>query len=342
MWLIWYRILYPYTIGVIMLLIILIYLYRKNKKIQNKIKKKRYQDQYRRRKALSVFLLCVLGSIVLYTGYLSLDLIRNDPITCEATFLRQYRGRDNTWDVTFQDDKGQIQVNVWWSEVRQYNFQPNHIYRITYSRRTCMLLSAEKKAGDRWESFSLSKGGEQIWAFIPKLFPILLVIVTAIRIKLFFFISKISYQRAEKDLSAEHITIRLHPIYLWSGSINILFFIICIFVTILFLDGTAAIWGLLVSILFLLLGIYMVLKRQVWKIEIFRNEDYFLYRTFPYKTYRILYTDCVNYESRADILLFGTTLILRTKGKKLRVKDCAINFEFLLSMLKKHKVAEIK
>lgn len=342
MWLIWYRILYPYTMCIVIFVIALIYLYKKNKKIQHKIKKKRYNDQYKRRKALSVSLLCVLSFTVLYTGYLSLDLIRNDPITCEAAFLRQYRGSDNTWDVTFQDDKGQIQVNVWWSEVRQYNFQPNHVYRITYSRRTCMLLSAEKRNGDEWESFSLSKGGEQIWAFIPKLFPVLLVILVAIRIKLFFFISKISYQRAEKDLSAEHITIRLHPIYLWAGSMNILFFIIGIFVTILFLDGTAAIWGLMVSVLFLILGLYMILKRQIWKIEIFRNEDYFLYRTFPYKTYRILYTDCVNYEFRADTLWFGTTLILRTKRKKFYIDTCATNFEFLLSTLTKHKVTEIK
>ena len=55
MWLIWYRILYPFTIGVIMLLIILIYLYRKNKKIQNKIKKEKVSGSIQTQKSFVGF-----------------------------------------------------------------------------------------------------------------------------------------------------------------------------------------------------------------------------------------------------------------------------------------------
>lgn len=143
--LVWYRVIYPYTILVIIIIITLFCIHRKNRKIQNKRKMKRYLYEYNRRKKLSIILLCTLFVTILYTGYLSLDLILRDDITCEATLIHKFNNpKEATWDVCFEADQKHIAVESWSSDIKKYDLRESENYRITYSKRTKMLLSAEK------------------------------------------------------------------------------------------------------------------------------------------------------------------------------------------------------
>lgn len=142
--LIWYDISFLYII-LFFLITTLFCMLRKNKKIRNKIKKKRYLNEYNRRKKLSIILLCALFVTILYTGYLSLDLILRDDITCEATLIHKFNNpKEATWDVCFEADQKHIAVESWSSDIKRYDLREGKHYRITYSKRTKMLLSAEK------------------------------------------------------------------------------------------------------------------------------------------------------------------------------------------------------
>ena len=142
--LIWYDIHFLYII-VFFLLISLFCMLWKNHKIRNKIKKKRYLNEYNRRKKLSIILLCALSVTILYTGYLSLDLILCDSITCEAILTHKSNiPRRATWDIGFELDENYIDLQSWSSDIKKYDLQEGEHYRITYSKRTKMLLSAEK------------------------------------------------------------------------------------------------------------------------------------------------------------------------------------------------------
>ena len=118
---------------------------RKNIKIRDKRKKKRYSNEYNRRKKILIILLCALFVTMFYTSYLSLDLILRDNITCEATLIHKFHNpKEATWDVCFEADQKHIAVESWSSDIKKYDLQEGKHYRITYSKRTKMLLSAEK------------------------------------------------------------------------------------------------------------------------------------------------------------------------------------------------------
>ncbi len=142
--LIWYDIHFLYII-VFFLIVSLFSMLRKNHKIRNKIKKKRYLNEYNRRKKLSIILLCALFMTILYTGYLSLDLVLCDYITCEAILThKSNRPRRATWNIGFELNEKYISVQSWSSDIKKYDLREGEHYRITYSKRTKMLLSAEK------------------------------------------------------------------------------------------------------------------------------------------------------------------------------------------------------
>lgn len=164
---------------------------------------------------------------------------------------------------------------------------------------------------------------------IPALIPIILGILLS-------NIDKSNSKEILKNLTKEHLVIRLPKAYLWVGCLDISFFVTCIFLMTWFPNETAPVWVWILFVLFVFIGIAIVLETQIWKIEIFRNENYFLYRTLPCKMYRTLYSDCVSYRFEAN------TLVLRTKERTFHIDTHTTNFEFLLAMLTQHKIIEKK
>lgn len=162
-------------------------------------------------------------------------------------------------------------------------------------------------------------------AFIPMLLGFLLS-----------HIDKSNSKEIMKSLTEEHIVIRLPKAYLWVGCLVTSFFVTCIFLMSWFPNETVTTWVWILFVLFAFAGIAIVLETQIWKIDIFRSENYFLCRTFPCKTYRTLYSDCVSYRFGAN------TLVLKTKERTFHIDIHTTNFEFLLAMLTLHKIMEIK
>lgn len=163
-----------------------------------------------------------------------------------------------------------------------------------------------------------------------------ILIIVVIRI-IIYMIQKNNEKEAEKNSGKEHITLRLPRVYLWAGVFGILVFSTLLILMVLFPNDTASLWVYVVFIFFILLGVFIVLGAQFWKIDVFTKEDYFLYRNWNCRTYKILYSDCISYK-------FGksNTLILHTKKKKIYIDLFTTNLETILSMLTEHKVKENK
>lgn len=167
-----------------------------------------------------------------------------------------------------------------------------------------------------------------IRVMIPVLLPIVLGFLLS-------NINKSNNKEIIKNLQQEHIVVRLPRMYLWVGCLDILIFGTFIFLMILFPNETAAIWVWVGFSLFVFVGIIIVAKTLIWKIDVFRSENYFLCRTLFCKTYKILYHNCVSYSLREN------TLVLNTRERKFRIDTHAMNLEFLLLMLTQYEIPQI-
>ena len=158
--------------------------------------------------------------------------------------------------------------------------------------------------------------------------------LTFISIRLLFAnIEKHNNNELIKNLSKEHIIILLPKAYMWVGFIGVLVF--SSFMILMSLDknnDTATTWVWILFCSFDLLGVSIMVATKTWRIEIFRTKDYFLYRTVFFRTYKILYTECISY--KFDMF----SMILKTDKKTFHIDGRSRNFEFLLSMLSTHGV----
>lgn len=139
-----------------------------------------------------------------------------------------------------------------------------------------------------------------------------------------------------ENLNNEHIVIKLPKIMFLVGCICSAVFSTAIVLMTLFPNDTAAWWVYVIFISFVLLGIYLMTIGMVWKMEVFRNEDYFIYRSVFFKTYKINYADCISYKRT------NNTVELITTNRTFHIDTIATNYEFFMAMLEKHKVKEIK
>lgn len=163
-----------------------------------------------------------------------------------------------------------------------------------------------------------------------------LIIPALIPIALGLLLSNIDKRNSDeiiKNLSKEHIIIRLPKAYLWVGCVEMSFTLMCLILMVLFQHDPLF---ELVWIALFLFGAIIVELSMVWQIHVFRHEDYFIYRTIFGRNHRVRYEECVSYK-------FGTNnLILEIYNKKIYIDSKATNFEFLLAMLTQYKVKEIK
>ena len=164
---------------------------------------------------------------------------------------------------------------------------------------------------------------------IPALIPVILGLVLS-------NIGKMNSKELIKNLDKEHIVIRLPKVYLWIGCLDISFFITCFLLMIWFPNDTISDWVLILFVLFVLIGVAIVLETQFWKIEIFRNKNYFLLRTILLKKRKILYSECKSYKYTSNYI------VLKTDKKIYHIDSHVTNIEYLLVMLNRHKIKNIK
>lgn len=107
----------------------------------------------------------------------------------------------------------------------------------------------------------------------------ILILVSTVLSILFIYIWKNNKSESTEELSDNHIVVTLPKMYFVIGCIDILFFGICIFLSILKPNETATVWVWIEFGIFMLLGAVIVWVTVIWKIDIFRKENYFIYRT---------------------------------------------------------------
>ena len=139
-----------------------------------------------------------------------------------------------------------------------------------------------------------------------------------------------------ENLNNDHIVVRLPKALFWIGCLGTMVFATAIVLMTLFPNDTASLWVYILFSAFILLGIYLMAIGIIWKVEIFKQEDYFIYRSIFFRTYKIRYADCISYKCT------NNTVELITKNRTLHIDTIATNFEFFMAMLKKNKIKELK
>lgn len=167
---------------------------------------------------------------------------------------------------------------------------------------------------------------------------IIVHILAPLLISLFlvFLYSKIYKSNGEsliENLKNEHIIIHLPKAYFLVGALDIVVFTIFILLIKYFppIEETV-LWLYFGFGLFVLLGIFIIAYTLIWKIDVFRHENYFTYRTLFGKTYTIQYSECISYK------FTEYALTLKTVKKTLNFDSKATNIEYLVAMLRKNKV----
>ena len=169
--------------------------------------------------------------------------------------------------------------------------------------------------------------------FVRILIPALIAIIVGI---VFSSIVKSNDKELIRNLTNEHIVIRSPKAYVWIGCIDISFFGGFLIWIACFSNKSEALWVWIGLAFFVLLGVVIVWVSIICRIDLFRHEDYFLMRTTFFRTHRIQYCDCISYK-------IGTNyLVLKTDKETLRIDLYATNVNFLMNMLKQHKVKEIR
>lgn len=95
-----------------------------------------------------------------------------------------------------------------------------------------------------------------------------------------------------------------------------------------------AIWPCIVFIIFFLICFCLNISVSLWKIELFKDNDWFIYRPLI-KKHKIYYNECklLNYHNGS--------VFLKTKAKKIGIPSFLINREILMLMLHENDVPEI-
>ena len=135
-----------------------------------------------------------------------------------------------------------------------------------------------------------------------------------------------------KNLKEEHVTIHCPAAYRWVGVVCTIFFLLFIILMTLFPNGTAETWVYFGFGAFVLLGVYLIVASYLWKIDIYKNEVYFIYVSSFGRKYKIDYSSIVGYRDGKNYIR------LKTARRSFFVDNKMINVEFLLRMLKKNHI----
>lgn len=150
----------------------------------------------------------------------------------------------------------------------------------------------------------------------------------------FYYIGKNNDKEILKNIEKEHVIIKYPKTYTWVGIADILFCSICLVLMVFFPNGTESWWVFVIFGSFVLLGLAIFLNTLMWRIDIFKNEDYFLYRPL-FKTYKIKYDNCLWYKYE------HLNSKIKTTKQTIHIEVGITNLEYLLAMLDEHEIKEL-
>ena len=150
-------------------------------------------------------------------------------------------------------------------------------------------------------------------------------------VNLEFFIEQLDKNVSEDVLKKDHVVLRLSKVYLAVGAA----FIILCGCNIIFMlqdfstmEIDSLIKVVLSSAILTPLSIYWLLGRLVWKVRVFRSEDYFIYVSRLGRSYKVQYADIVSIKNK------DRHWIVKTPERRLSIDRYATNSSVLYEMLK--------
>ena len=92
--------------------------------------------------------------------------------------------------------------------------------------------------------------------------------------------------------------------------------------------------------IFCALSAFMIYARQVYAVQLLRNEDYFLYRTSFGRRHRIRYSDCLYYKPTSNDLFLHAMVETRRemREKVFCIDSLSINYPAMREALDAHNV----
>lgn len=93
------------------------------------------------------------------------------------------------------------------------------------------------------------------------------------------YISRSNRKEMLKSESNEHIIIRHPKIYIWIACVCIALIGALLIWIYFFPNDTVTVWVFAVFGVFMLIGNYLILVTLIFKIDIYKSKDYFLYRS---------------------------------------------------------------
>lgn len=130
------------------------------------------------------------------------------------------------------------------------------------------------------------------------------------------------------------ITVHFPRSYIAIGLIVMLFFLTCLALMEAFPNGTGSAWVAILFMFFIVLGIIIVIVGIVWKIYIFKDEDYLVYVTALGRSYKIYYNQISGY------IFTRNRIKIKTQKKAFYVESEAVNIKILFEMFRKNKIPQ--
>lgn len=152
----------------------------------------------------------------------------------------------------------------------------------------------------------------------------------------FAHITKSNRKALAETLEKEHVVVHLPQAYRWIGVICSLLFVLSLLLMIAFPNDTAEIWVGIVFGIFIIMGVCLFWAASIWRIHIYRNDDFLIYISSFGGRHHVKYKDIDCYKNGASCIR------LRANGKMFFVDSKATNVEALLEMLKRNCIEEAK
>ena len=152
---------------------------------------------------------------------------------------------------------------------------------------------------------------------------------------LFWFSSKVfdsNVNELNKVIKDEHIVIHLPKAYLFVGVACAVVFASFFIIATITKNDTFKPWIAVEFAVFILLGLYIIWGVCIWRIDLYRSMDYFVFRSSFLICHKVYFSDCEFYFDGNNILK------LKTNNRTFRFDRQAANIEMLIYQLNIHKV----
>ena len=158
------------------------------------------------------------------------------------------------------------------------------------------------------------------------------LLIALILFGIFALIKKSNAKELQKSQYDDHVIVHMPKIFVWIGIFAVAFFTAIVIFMSLIPNDTASAWVYAGFLFFVLLGAVLIIIGTVWKIDLYKDQDYLLYTSSAGRSYTILYADITGYKVGMN------TITLKVGKKAFYIDKQAANLVVLMQMFNRHNV----